>query len=365
MPKLQRHIDPITMEQSKERTIHTVMDQIEQPHHSFSIKYILRPAFFPALILIFALVIIFNGPSQIGPIDNNDDIINAYTSEKLAEISYISSSFIGSTITVSNPIFQFLADTDETEFETENDTINLYFDTLRVFLNDDFSSLVTYEELVDQEYDYLITFDVNEHPYEFYISLDGETITGILMINQVTYNLTGSLVIEDDETTFVLRAINGADFVNIEYKTESEDEVNTKYTVQSRINNVEKEQEITVSHEENEQKVEIHDGDNEYTLKQELEDGVVQYKLEYKINDTDGEAIIIETTGNDGVTTYSYQIKEGDIEKDIEKGKPQYNFDDDDDDENPGNSTEDPGNNDNSPGNQDTNYNNDFVLYSL
>jgi len=360
MRKLSREINPLQMEQAKERTIHAVMDRIERKRPSFAVKYIARPAFFPALVLVFALIVIFSQPGIVDP-NPPDDGINAYTSEKLAEISYISSSFVSTSITVANPVFQLLAVGDETEFETENDTINLYFDTLRVFLNDDFGSLVTYIELTDSEYEYLITFDVNNNPYEFYLTLDGEDITGILTINVKTFTVTGTLEESDTETRFVLEAINGSDYVHIEYKSESEDEIESTYTIQSRINNIEKEQEVKVSLEGTESKVEITDGDNEYTLKKEVEDGVTQYKLEYTINGVEGEAKIVEGVDTNGATTYSYQVKEGDVEKEIENGKPHYNYEEEDDDEtgndDPGNNPnddEEPGNNDDTPGNQDT-----------
>ncbi|QMS84812.1 hypothetical protein [Candidatus Xianfuyuplasma coldseepsis] len=372
MSKLQRQIDPIKMEQAKERTIHSVMSRIESSQTSFSIKYILRPAFVPALILIFALIILFNGPTEITPPDDNTTVISAFNSEKLAEISYISSSFIGSSITVINPALQFLADIDETEFEAENDTFNVYFDTLRVFLNDDFASLITVTELTDSTYDYLITFDVNGHPYEYYLTEEDGNITGELIINAQTFIVTGTIEEEKEdgvvvEKTITINAENGSDYVRIEYQTESEDEVETEYTIQSRINNVEKNQTINISLEDDESRVEIHDGDNQYTLKKELENGVIEYKLEYQINGVEGEAKIIESVGTNGETTYSYQIKEGDIEKEIEKGKPQYNFDDD----HPGNNNDDdedddtPGNSGDAPGNQHNTDSFDFEIIGV
>ena len=66
--------------------------------------------------------------------------------------------------------------------------------------------------------------------------------------------------------------------------------------------------------------------------------------------------------GTDGTTTYTYQVKEGDIEKEIENGKPHYQYDDEDEEdeedpgnsEDPGNDNEDPGNSDDTPGNDDS-----------
>ncbi len=350
MPKFNREMNPMYVEESKQRTIQAVMSRIEPVHSSFGIKSILRLAIVPALILLVALIVLLNSPNEVSPINQP---ISAFESEKLAEISYISGSFIGANLTVANPTLQFLAVGDETEFETENETINLYFDTLRVFLDEDFDSLVTITELTDEAFDYKITFEVHDRVYDFYLSIDDEIITGELQIGTQVFTVSGSIEETETETSFTIEAINGTDFVHVEYKYESEVQAETEanYQIQSRINGVETQQEIKVSFEANEQKVEITDGNNEYTLQKEIEDDVVQYKLEYRINDVDGEAIIIESEGVDGTITYSYQVKEGDVEKEIENQKPQYHYDTDED-ETPGNSDDSPGNDDNNPNDQ-------------
>lgn len=332
MAKLHRNINPIQVEQAKERTISSVMEQIETPSRSFSLKQLFRPVLAPALVLIVVLTIIFF-PEGNTPDDDNPGDILAQESSTLAELSYLTSSFIGANLSVQDTSFLFLADTDETEFESQEETINFYFDTLRIYLEDvDFSDLVTIEELEDSTYDYLIRFDLEDTSYDFYITLNDEVITGELVIGDVTFDVTGSIEQTEEETSFELEAISGSDFVHISYKYEVGNEVETTYEVTTYINGVETEQEIKVSFEDSEAKVEITEGQNEYTLKREVEDMVTTYKLEYKINGVDGEARIQETTDYEGNTVYQYSIKEGAIEKDIERGRPDYDFDD-----NPGN----------------------------
>ena len=337
MAKLQRDIDPIRLEQAKQRTMTAVMERIQPTQPSPYWRRFLRPVLIPTMVLAFVLAVLFF-PRGNTPIDNPVDI-NAYNAEKLAELTYLSGNFIGANLTVSIPDLTFLADTGETEFEQEDVKINFYFDTLRLYLEGiDFTQVVQAEELVDSEFDYLITFELNGKSYEFYVTLDGTNLTGELIVNGIVFTVTGKMEEKSNETSFELEAINGNNYVRIEYEYEVEDEIESEYRVHSRINGVETEQVIKVSHENDESEVEITDGDNEYKLKREVENGVTTYKLEYKINNVEGEARITETTDINGKSIFQYSVKEGDIEKDIERGKPDYDFDDDDDDDDfPGN----------------------------
>lgn len=327
MAKLHREINQLHVDQAKERTIESVMQRIEAPAKSFSFNRLLRPVFAPALVLILVLTIIFF-PEGNTPIDDDPGTVLAQESSTLAELSYLTSSFIGANLSVQDTNMLFLADTDETEFESQDETINLYFDTLRIYLEDvDFSEFVTMESLEDNTFEYLIRFELEDHAYDFYITLLDDIITGELVIDGITFDVTGSLEQTGDETDFKLKAISGNDYVDIRYKNEAEDDIETKYEVTSFINGIETEQEIKLSFEENEAKVVIKDQDNEYTLKREIEDQITTYKLEYKINGVEGEARIQESTDSEGNTVYQYSIKEGNVEKDIERGKPNYDFD--------------------------------------
>jgi len=361
MDKLNRRINPEALEASKHRTMTAVMDKIqERERRSSVLRRLVTPALVPAFILIFALVIVFS-PGATTPDDGHGDI-SAYESERLAEISYLSASFIGADLTVSDPLFRFLNDTDTTQFETNDETINFYFDTLRVFLDEDaFAQSIAFTELEDSEFDYLITFDINGIPHEFYlVIIDGE-ISGQLVVNAAVFLVTGSYEETDTETTIEINAVRGDDHVIIRYSRESDEDLETKYEVQTRINGIETERNIKLSIEDDEAKVDIEEGDNSYQLKKEAEDGVIEYKLEYTLNGVSGQARITETTDAFGQPLYSYQVQENGKEVEVTRGRPNYDYDDNpgnNDDDNPGNNDDNPGNSDDNPGNSGNPSNN-------
>lgn len=331
MNNFNRQIDPVKMEQSKQRSMSYVMDHIQQPSRSSWLRHLYRPILLPTLILVIALVLILQPGG--GPTDE-PFTVSAQESQTLAEISYLSSSLIAANITVVDNTFQFLANNNSTQFEDNNDEINMYFDMLKVFLEDDvFSNNVTVTALDDPVFTQLIEFDSNGITYQFYIAVNDGAITGELIVHNTVFTVSGTLEEEDDEYSIDLEATNGNDYVRISYQTESNSEVETKYEVESHVNGVTANRQIKVSIEDDEAKVEIEEGENSYQLKREIEDGAVQYKLEYKINNQEGEAIITETTDATGAVTYSYQVKEGDVEKEIQRGRPDYDYDDEEDDD--------------------------------
>jgi hypothetical protein len=372
MNNYSREVDSAKMEQSKQRTMTYVMDTINQPQRSSWLRHLYRPILVPTLAFIIALALILQ-PGE-GPVDK-PFTVSAQESQTLAEISYLSSSLIAANITVADHTFQFLANNDTTEFEDNTDEINMYFDMLKVFLDDDlFSNNVTITLLEDSPFTQLMEFSSNGIAYQFYIAVNDGIISGELLVNNAVFTVSGRLEEEDDEYSIELEATSGNDYVRISYQTENNSEVETKYEVESQINGVTATRQIKVSFENDEAKVEIEEGENSYQLKRELEDGAVQYKLEYTINNQEGEAVIIETTDTAGAVTYSYQVKEGDVEKEIEKGRPDYDYEEEEDDEDeedddtPGKSGEDnnqedpPGNDDDeedTPGNQEDNSDGD------
>ena len=132
----------------------------------------------------------------------------------------------------------------------------------------------------------------------------------------------------------VLTAYNGDNFVQVTYKIEVEDdETETKFTLVSYIDGIEKEVFMKISVEEDEYKITIEEEGNEFTFKREVEDEETTYKLKYKVNGVEGEIKIIETVNDLGETVYEYKIKEGDVAKDVEKDEPGHHSDDDEDEE--------------------------------
>lgn len=357
MAKLSRNIDPIQMNQAKQRSMAIVMDQIDQePSHRSILRSLFKPVLIPTFLLIFALVVTFF-PNNVLP--DEPVVLNALESERVAEIAYISTSFIVlESANVSN-FYQFLDTSDTTEFEQETEKINVYFDALRIFLEDDFlQDNVSITVLEEGDYDQLIEFTLNDNVYQLYMTIIDDVITGELLVGTKTFTVTGTFEHRDDEFSISLDAIHGSDSVSIEYESEINSETEIKYQIHSQINGVEESKEVKIAFENNERKVEIKEGNNEYLLKKEFEGNIFTYKLEYTINGIDGSAKIIEGTDSNGNTTYSYQIKEGNIEKEIDKQKPDYGYDD-----NPGNN-DNPGNGD-GKGNQSSPNRTDLSIKSI
>ena len=81
-------------------------------------------------------------------------------------------------------------------------------------------------------------------------------------------------------------------------------------------------------------KIDVKDGEDSYTFKQETEDeGEVEYKLTYNVDGVSGTVKITEYTNELGEVVYEYKISEGNRERDVERGRPDYDFDDDDEEE--------------------------------
>ncbi len=332
MNKYQRKIDYDKVEQSKSKSIDMVMNEINKEDKSFSIYKSIKPTLISALGIIILLVVIFTSSDPANPDDQI--ILSAFESQKLAEISYVTSNLISSNVQVNNNLLTQLSTLEITEFEDNDELINLYFDTLKVFLEDEtFNDSVTITILEDNEFDQLLEFEIDGVMYQFYISIVDSDILGELIVENTIYEVTGKFEETETELSIEIEAVFGNDFIIIKYKTESEDDIETKYEVHKRIQNIETYSEIKVSHEEDEVKVEIIEGQNEYTLKKETENGNNKYKLEYKINGVSGEAEITEEEDAQGNISYNYQIKEGDEEKEIHHGKPDYDYEEDEEDE--------------------------------
>lgn len=346
---MKRRIDEVKMNQAKERTMELVMNTItKKPRFSFRIPR-LRVAIASMTLFVIALVVMLNTPNPINP--DQDIVINAYESEKIAEISYLTSSLIGSSIQVSDPYLMKLGYTflteETTSFEDNDEQINLYFDILKVFLEEDVLDsdvIVTVSE--ENPKAQMIEFSIEGIAYVLEVEFLETNFTGTLSLNGIEYQVEGVYEEEGQELKFNMKAVSGDNYVQIDFKTENkDDETEVKYEIQQRYQGVESSKEVKVSNEQNEQKVVIKEENNEYTLKKETEDNGIKYKLEYRIDEVEGEAVITETIDSQGNVQYNYSINENGITKQIEHGKPER-------DNNPGNNNSGNGNpNDENNGN--------------
>jgi hypothetical protein len=338
MAKLHRDMNPLRVEQSKERTIEAVMNRIERRQQPSVWRRLARPVLAPALVLAFVIALLVWPDAPTPPITDDPVVLSAYDTGALAELTYLSSSFITTDVVVSQPGLLFLNVNDETAFEQEDEMINRYFDTLRVYLEDvDFTQVVQVQVLENEGFDYRLTFEVHNTTYVFLVSLVGDAISGELVVGGVTFIVTGSFEETETETSIELEAERGSDYVHISYQYEDDGDIEREFEIETSIQGVTTNREISVELEGDEASVSIQDGENEYTLKRENEDGITKYKLEYSINGIEGEATIVEEEDINGNPVFRYSVKEGEVEKDIERGRPDYGYDrDDDDDDDPG-----------------------------
>lgn len=340
MNKLNRNIDEIKMNRSKEKSLDYVMNEInKEPKKLFSFsfsKYRAIPAFVIMIALVLTIVLTNGTDPNPDPISNPDNpLLDTVNSEKLVELSYITGSLVVSSFTIDTvPSLMMLADLDETEFESDILEFNAYFEMLRVFMDDDpFGNNLTVEELTEGEYSTKMTFNVDGTSYIFLINLDETILTGTLEVNGLLLDVTGKLEDSNDELKFEIKASNGLDYIEIKYKVESDDEIEKTYEITSYINGVNKDKEIKISIEDNETKVKLKEGNTEYELEKEIEDGLIKYKLQYHIGEIEGEAVIFEGVDALGNTIYTYQINEDGHEREIDIDKEEHDSHEDDEDE--------------------------------
>lgn len=240
------------------------------------------------------------------------------------------------------------------EIESELDEVNIYFDKLKVFMDEGIESVLNISEQTStmEGYDTEITYAIEDVTYTIYYSfideltekdvvptsnntdnedddeveLDEEQefkLEGLMIIDGIEYQLTGANEIEDDEQKMWFKTIdtnNTGNEVKVVIKNENEEQ---KFEINTKIDGVEKMSKIKFEKEDNETKVELkfQNGDQEssYKFKKEIEDDKTVYKFEYEVDGVDGEVKIFEITDELGNVTYKYQIDEDGKTKDIEK----------------------------------------------
>jgi len=332
--KYNRNIDSQMLSNSKEKTIHTVMDRIystkKQPFFRVNIRLVGAVLSF-ALVFVFSYSLFLNNPTP--PVVGVE--LTEYSTEKIVETTYLSGNIIAYSVRQANTLslvplsMLFLDNGETTEFEQKIDDFNQYFDMLKVFIDDaSFQENVVVETLTEGLYKTKISYTVDTKFYEFYLNIENTQLEGILLIDSVEFDVTGELIDTDSLFSLKIKAMNLNDFIEINYQTQTKDELQKQYEIKQSLNGIYLEREVSVEFEDDKVKVKIHEGDDEYKLEQFSRDGSIIYFLEYKINESEGEVYITETLNSFNKTIYSYDISENGIEKDIDKEDP-----DDHDDE--------------------------------
>ena len=338
MNKLNRSIDEFKMNQSKERSMEFVMNEINrEPKKQFSF-YFNKFKMIPATLVVTAMLLfgILSNVTNDNPLpDPSNPLLEASNTETLAELSYITGNLIVSSFTLnSGPSLMRLSDLNETEFETGIVEFNAYFDMLRAFMEEEpFGNDFLVEELTEGDYSTKITFMVDGTTYIFLINLEDSLLTGKLEVNNLILDVVGKLEENNDELRFEITATNGQDYIEIDYQVESDDEIEKTYGLTSYINGVTKEKEIKISVENDQIKVKLKEGNTEYELEKDVENGQVQYNLQYHIGEIEGEAIIFDAIDEFGNTIFTYQINEDGHEREVDVDKDDDEDHDDEEDE--------------------------------
>ena len=349
MEKFNRKIDEFKMEVSKDKTIDNVMERInnekaKEPFFSYHKSKIVLLAM--SLVIVIAFIL---APNLITPIEqttttepiitepfSNVIKLNDSQTKTLVETSYMSASIISNALsaTTTSPLFFMPLADQEVEFEKNIDEFNRYFNMLKVFIDqDNFLDTALIEELTDSEFNYKITYTVNNKTYNFFLNITEENeITGEITINQEVYTVEGEIEENNEDFTLYLKAYKDDSYIIIEYNSETDDEIEETYILKQNINSIYIEREINIEKEDDEVSVEIIEGENHYLLEKFSENGVTVYFLEYEVNNIEGEVYITESIDEFGKTHYNYHISEGDLEKEIDMDDPDE--DDDDDEEN-------------------------------
>lgn len=338
MEKMNRELSDKQLEIIKTRNVDAVMENINFEHReSVFCNFSLRPKLVLAIsLMVFAFITMYfvDFGTNSNPLPNpfnNEIVLDDNTTETLVELSYISGSLMSKSLTLSNTnIMNLAAKIKKTEIGTDIEEVNSYFDMLKVFLEDNpFDNNVVVEELIEDNYQSKISFTSEGTTFDFYINLLDENIEGVLYIEDIMYSVLGKQTIDENESKLELRALNGSDYVDVEYILDSNDlDTTQKYNVETSINGIITKKSIKISIEDSAYKITIEDLNSKYNLKKNFEDDQGMYKLDYTIDGEKGRANIYEDIDEDNNPVYRYEIREGSLTETIIVMRPAIGYDD-------------------------------------
>jgi hypothetical protein len=295
--------------------------------------------------------------------ETNEDVISF---QALSAIALLSSgdnntalSLSDSNVLLSYQVFEENTEDPVTEEEpvTEEDplisTIDPYIELVEEFLgtNDGLEVLVADSPLED--YAFMMTFGTNglkgeTQTYEIHYNMtlteeeDDETefaLDGIMIMDEVTYYLTGEREVESDEESIEFIAkLDDDNYVESEYNIESDEiEFEIKVVLDGEIVS---ETKIEIEYEEDETKIELEflsgESTGTYEFKYELEDGEPVLKIEFDVEingeQTQGE-IVVSIIVDDVTGETSYVLYVEPVDGDAYESTKDRDIDDDDDDD--------------------------------
>ncbi len=313
----------------------------------------------------------------------------ATNSEIYAFSAISSASLLGNTQTAT-PVVKTLSDTEETLIEQEVEDINKYLNMIEQFLgsNNGFSIesqtsdrveyankiVFTSVDLLGNQVVHILYYnevlatetamvdDLEEEITEEDTEVDTEdetevedeeedesefedqetTLSGILVMNDLEYSVTGKKEIEDNEEKIeIVSAIDSLNYVKVVSKLEDNERKYFYEVVEEGV--VTTSSKLKIEEEDNETKVNLEyvqgTTSGSFEFKRELEDGEDIIKIQYEINDgvtvEQGEVkILVITDPLTGDTTYQYKVKTDDnVEIEIEEEREDEDDVEDEDDE--------------------------------
>jgi len=289
--------------------------------------------------------------------------------QALTAVSILSSASQDTTLNTNSSSqlssYQSLDVNPMAEEDPITDSIDPYIELIEKFLgsNNGLSVVVTDSSLED--YEFMMTFETKTlqgetqyYTIHYNMTLTEEddddedekeyAIDGIMMVNDVTYVLTGKREVEDDEDKIKFMAkLDDNNYVESKYKVE-DDEV--KFEIKTVLNGVVvSETIIKIEDEDDEFKVELEflsgDSKGTYEFKYEDEDGETILKIQYDVEidgvQTQGQIkvlVVVDTVT--GETSYKLYVEpedddayEVDKDRDIDDEDDNEDSDDNDDSE--------------------------------
>lgn len=220
--------------------------------------------------------------------------------------------------------------TQTLQIESELPIVHHYFKKLKPVLDEGLNDLLSLDEAPStfEDYEYQVTYSFGGVTYLIYYNLIQEDaqhtslfdknvseqmfkLDGLLVVHDVNYKLIGEKTIEEDEEEFWFEASDPSNNENrVRIDIENEENEN-EFKIQASINGIPSQSKISFEQEDDEIDIElllkVNNQERVYQFEREIEG---TYELDYKINTTDGEAIITVLTDETGAITYRYEIEE-------------------------------------------------------
>jgi hypothetical protein len=243
--------------------------------------------------------------------------ITDYESEEIANVSYVLSGVL-TMYTSINGLSETeiepdppLSDIYPTEFVKYIEEFNHYFDTTRVFIDHiDILGNHTFEKLNDSEYEYKISYTLDNQLHDFYFTQYKTQIEGKLVVGENEYPIEGSLE-EDSNVIGIQLSVKlegNGNYVDVGYSNEIRENGTKMYHVTTIRNYKSDYMQIMVAEQVSGTNIVLMSNQADYTISRSISLEDISYHVDYFINGIDGTVEIIVTLDEFGQEIFSYTI---------------------------------------------------------